>query len=148
MMNKKAQLNMFEAITAIAIIIMAVFFVRSFYGGPSLKVAASSDQLETYGEDILRTLDQPSSNIPDKYHNSLLVKYIVKNESEDFSKFVENLLPGTALYSIYIYNVSGDNLSLWYPTEELPKAGNIVRSTRAFVYKGFLFEVQLEVWYI
>jgi len=147
-MNNKAQLNMFEAITAIAIIIMAVFFVRSFYGAPSLEVAASSEQLETYGDDILRTLDQPNSLIPEKYHGSLLVKYIVNNNSKDFSDFVETLLPATALYSIYIYNVSGDEISLWYPTEELPKSGNIVRSSRAFVYKGFVFEVQLEVWYI
>lgn len=147
-MNQKAQLNMLETVTALAIIILAILFVRAFYGPPSLRVASSSSQLEVLANDILNTLDEKSVAGKARYHDSLLVEYIVTNDTSNFTSFLNQSLPATALYNIYVYNSTANSIYLWYPSKEIPTIGQVVKASRIFVYDGFVYEVELKVWYV
>jgi len=139
---------MFEAVAALSIIFLAILFVASFIGPPSFKVVSSSSQLKVFGDDALRSLDQYNSDGKSIYHNSLLVEYIVTNDTDSFTSFLNQTLPETALYNVYVYSSLTHKTDLWYPSEPIPSVGCVVKSSRVFVYEGFVYEVQLEVWYL
>lgn len=151
-MKDKAQLTMFEAVIAIAIIILAYIFASYFTSPPSIRIAESSSKLEVFVKDILRTLDEYNPNGKPQYHYSLLTEYIISNTSDarkNLTGFLNTTLPSTALYNIYVYAPLTSSTYLWYPEDEPnPAVGTVIKGYRTIVYKGFVYEVQLEVWYV
>jgi len=77
MMSNDAQLQLLEAISAVAILLIAIVFVSQFTSPPSLPSAIPSNQLKILGDEILRDLDQISSG----HGTSLLVDYMMGNSS-------------------------------------------------------------------
>ena len=139
---------MFEAVIALSIILLAIIFYASFVGNPVIKVTSSSSQLKVFGDDILRSLDEYTSEVGGSYHNSFLVQCIIEKDVDALTNRLNQSLPKTALYNIYVYNGVTQQTELWYPETPIPNVENVVKSSRAFVYNGFVYEVQLEVWYV
>jgi len=145
--REAAQMHTLEVIIVSVILFAALFFL---YKLPTPSTTTSYDplnQLKIIGDEILRNLDK---NVTDKaeYHNSTLVEYIFTNNTENFARYCKEFLPSTVLYNIWIYNVSSQKLSLWYPNEEQISISSTVRSHRLIVYHGHVYDVEMEMWYV
>ncbi len=145
-MNCKAQFNVIEAIIAVGIVFAAIYIVSSMVGSPVITTASTTNQLKVLADDILRSLDARNESIPPRYHHSLLVKYIAERDISSLTSIINDTIPPTALYNLYLYNASNRTTTLLYPSNALPPTGNVAKANRMIVYDGYIYEVELEVW--
>lgn len=80
-MNNKAQFHVLEAITAVTIIILAIYFVSQYSQGPTTPYSAPANQLKVLGDEILRTLDLTAG----RSGGSLLYDYVIGSPCLEFN---------------------------------------------------------------
>lgn len=147
-MNRKAQFNVIEAIISVGIVFAAIYLVSSMVGGPVIRTASSTGQLKILAEDILRSLDKKNESVPERYHQSLLVKYIAERDIDHLVDAIDRSLPAISDFNIYLYNASNHSTVLLYPDKAVFPTGDVIKANRIIVYGSYIYEVELEVWTI
>jgi len=145
MKKQNAQVHVIEMISAVILFISVLLFVSSF-PTPPRESNYSITQMKILGDDSLRTLDNlPVDNQTDaeKYHNSTLVEYVAKNDTANFTKFLNLSLPETVSYNIYLRTISERSFIYYMGTP----IGETAVAHRIIVYDGNLYDVELAMWY-
>ena len=145
MKKQNAQAHVIEMASAVILFIGVLLFVSSFSTPPG-EANYSFTQLETLGNDALRTLDNtPTSD--GSYHNSTLVKYVAEQDITHFTDFLNNTIPKGVSYNIYIRNISGRMETEKFPYIMGKPIGDTVLAHRIIVYDGNVYNVELAMWY-
>jgi hypothetical protein len=141
-MDTKGQIHILEVVIVSAMLLLSVLFVVYISAPPSLNVSPSN-QLKILCDEALRTLkDMPTGDL--SYENSMLVKYIITNDTRNFTSFMNSTLPENVFYQVWVYD--GISRKLWYPDEEQEIFGTVVRSHFIIPHNTFIYDVELEVW--
>jgi len=143
-MDDSGQIHMIEVISFAAILFISVFFVHNFDVSNNPDVT-QVESLKELGYGALYSLD----SIDCEGYNSLLAKYIITNNTESFTSYINNsFLPTLITYNIYVLNGTSNELSLWYPNEKKVTTDTVFRCNRIIVHERFIYDVVMEVWYL
>jgi len=141
-MNNRAQLHILEVILVAAMLLLSVVFVVYISAPPSVQVVPSN-QIKILCDEALRVMkDTPTGDR--SYENSMLFKYILTNDTTNFTSFLDDVLPENIFYQVWVYD--GSSRRLWYPDEEQEIFGTVVRSHFIIVNSTYLYDIELEVW--
>lgn len=98
-MDKKAQMQIMEIITAGLVLMSALNFVASL--PPSISTSGhSSDQLHELGQSALATLGTPGTSV---LYSSLLEEYLVTGDLSPMFLFINETLGETRSYNLFVY---------------------------------------------
>jgi len=148
-MDENAQTIIMESIITATILIISLFFVYALTTPPLSTY--SPNQLSVLGDETLRNLDLLYTNY-DIFHNSRLVEYVILNDTKNLTDFLSLNLPDTVAYNLYLYNDSaglGNSILLYRSLVNKPgEETSITKCHRVIVYRGFVYDVVLEMWYL
>ena len=150
--DTSAQMLVLEGVLVAAMIFTTLFFVQGIqttvYEG-----VKEENILTEKGNTALNSLD----NIPAEGYHTRLIKYIVTNDTFNFSYYISSSIFPSVAYKVYVYNVSAmfsnstldvkDYKTLWYELNA-PEVGERTQVHRFFVYDGFLYDLVLDMWYL
>jgi len=141
-MNNRAQIHILEVILVAVMLLLSVLFVVYISAPPSIQVVPSN-QIKILCDEALRVMkDTPTGD--GSYENSMLFKYILTNDTTNFTAFLDDVLPENVFYQVWVYD--GTSRRLWYPDEEQEIFGTVVRSHFIIINETYLYDVELEVW--
>ena len=159
-MNNSAQIHVLEVIIVAGMLLMSLFFVRTFEFTPNIKTTGENE-LELLGDGILENLE----SVPDslEQYPSLLARYIYKKALgyfpyiDEFTDYVNLSLPDGTLYEITRIDITEyskhPERSIKNPliTETLKsapvKVGKEAISSRIVVIDGCVYEVVLTMYF-
>lgn len=142
-MNDCAQFHVLEAVISAGIIFISLFFVYQQVASPIEVGSTSSLELKTLCKDALFTIY--SSSTPNAtYGNSMLIMYVMTNDTEGFSEELQKLLPANVFYNVWIYD--GFNRSIWYPSSPREPFGDSVLVHQVFGYNNRAYSLEVEAW--
>jgi hypothetical protein len=167
--DTNAQMVLLEAVFFTIMVLLSLIMIFNISPPSQSTINRYSNQLKILADDSLRMLDNIPPTISDAlFHNSLLVQYIVLNDTKNITYFLNSSLPSDVGYNLYISN--GENSILWYNGEnfwggklgEVSRANYLVLANYNWVnasdsypskeiipgYKGNEYIVVLEVWNI
>lgn len=104
-MDDKGQMIVLEAIFFAMTIIMSLVFIYQL-SPSSIVTDVYSNDLKIMGDDALRSLynDDLSGNYPAGYPSSKLVHYLISNSYGSMVSDLNNMLPPSVMYNIYLSN--------------------------------------------
>ena len=155
MRKNKAQVHILEVIIVAGMLLMALYFVKSFDFSPR-SVVAKENKLESIGISILEGLE--SIPDPDEEHSSLLARYLSEPDkySYDLSNYTSDNLPIGTLFRITRINVSylHDHVNNPIPSEYIKNIhnsdiwiGEESIASRIVVIDGSVYEIILSMCY-
>jgi hypothetical protein len=150
-MDDEGQTYTIEVVILALLMVASLGFVSQL--APPQKHDFSSDQLKALGDSALRTLDNiPPSTEAELYHNSTLTKYIVTNDTDSLTDYLNETLQNI-FYNVYITN--GVSEKLLFFTGSF--GDNVVTSHRLIIapegvclidgYTSCVYEVKLVMWH-
>ena len=157
-MNNSAQIHVLEVIIVAGMLLMSLFFVRTFEFTPNIKTS-EENELEVLGNSILSNLESVPDNLGQ--YSSLLARYISKNETGklqyiyEFTDYINESIPSGAIYEISLVNIS--DLSV-HPEKSMTlvtitliqatvKIGKEAHCSRIIVIYGSIYEVVLTIFF-
>jgi len=157
-MNNSAQIHVLEVIIVAGMLLMSLYFVRSFEFTPNISTT-QENELKVLGNGILKSIE----GVPDNQGNypSLLARYVsdVSNNEfiDEFKDYVNRSIPEGTLYQISRINITKlsqhpersikDNTITDILTPEIVKVGKEAISSRIVVIDGFVYEVELMMFF-
>jgi hypothetical protein len=153
-MNNSAQIHVLEVIIVAGMLLMSLFFVRTFEFTPNI-TKTEENELEILGNGILTSLE----GIPDdlEQYPNLLARYATTDYKDEFKDYINRSLPYGTMYEILRINISymhkHPEISIMEdpPTKELKsaqvKVGKEARCSRIVVIDGIVFEVVLTIYF-
>ena len=150
--DNHAQFLLFEAILVTGLIFVTLYFVQGF-NTVTYDSTREKNVLFEKGITTLNTLDGYGKS---SEYDSQLVQYLETNDTYNFSVFLFNSVFPCISYRIYIFNISQsllDNVpinktqSLWYKSDT-PEIGKKASVYKIYVYRGYVKEVLVDMWYI
>ena len=137
-----AQIYILEVIAVAVMLLLSTLFVVYISAPPTVNTTPYN-QIKILCDEALRTLkDMPTGDF--SYENSMLFKYILTNDTKNFTDFLEGILPDNVFYQVWVYD--GNERRLWYPDDEQKIFGTVVRSHFIILNDTFIYDVELEVW--
>jgi len=154
-LNSKAQVHILEVVIVAGILLVTLFFINGFDFTPK-SVLVETDTLESRGLSLLSRLE----SIPDieKQYSTQLARYIydsIHGDNESFINYMKNSLPSDMIYSLSVVNISDmskeaksidqSRIEIYNPPVEI---GEKVFCPRVVVIDGFIYELELNIWFI
>lgn len=129
--DKNGQMMVLEAILFSIMLILALIFIYQL-SPPSVSTKTRYlNQLKILSDDAVRTLDQLSSTYDPINIPSLLVEYILLNDTVNASIYFRSVLPYDVGFNIYVGNTN--QTVLWYEGGWGEKTDSVTRSNHIFV---------------
>ena len=148
--NIKAQLHVMDAIVASAIIILSIVFARYVGSTYSVVYPGTAGQIKTLADDTLRILDSRNST---QDTNCTQLEYYLDQRVRfhtlsDFQSSLNESIPLSIYYNVWIYNSSSGETMLWCPSKAGSPFGIVACSHRIVYdkYNDIIYDVILEVW--
>jgi len=119
-MDKKAQMQIMEIITAGLVLLSALNFVASL--PPSISnTGHSSDQLHELGQSALASLGAPGTS---EDYSSQLEEYLVSGDLSPLFEFINKTLDVTRSYNLFVYpnQFNGQPIMLFKSGESIGEA--------------------------
>jgi len=160
-MNNSAQMHVLEVIIVAGMLLMSLYFVKTFEFSPNIKTT-EENELEILGEGILVNLEGVPDNL--EIYPSLLARYVSKDSHNmyypykyELSDYINISLPDGAIYEIsrvdITYYSKHPELSIKHHdiTETViaapVKVGNEARVSRIIVIDAVVYEVVLTMYF-
>jgi len=160
--NNSAQIHVLEVIIVAGMLLMSLYFVRTFEFSPNIKTT-DENELEILSEGILKSLE----GVPDseEHYPSLLARYLTtpyRNDDEtfpykeNFVSYVERSIPEGTLFEILRVNITklkenpdlsirNDHITKYVNKIEV-KVGTEASSSRIVVIDNTIYEVVLTLY--
>lgn len=157
--NNYAQIHVLEVIIVAGMVLMSLYFIRSFEFTPNI-TTNEEKELELLGTGILANLE----GVPDVYgeYNSLLARYVTNQGNyypyeDQFSEYVDMSLPDGTIYEITRVDITEYSAhpekSIKDPgitetiAEASVKVGNEAVASRIVVINGRIYQVVLTMYF-
>jgi len=153
-MNNSAQIHVLEVIIVAGMLLMSLFFVRTFEFTPNI-TKTEENELEILGNGILTSLE----GIPDDLEQfpNLLARYATLKYKDEFKDYINRSLPYGTIYEISLTNITKlsknpdksikDESITDILKEAKVKVGKEARCSRIVVIDGIVFEVVLTIYF-
>ena len=153
-MNNSAQIHVLEVIIVAGMLLMSLFFVRTFEFTPNI-TKTEENELEILGNGILTSLE----GIPDdlEQYPNLLARYSTIKYKDEFKDYINRSLPYGTMYEISLTNITKlsknpdksikDESITDLLKEAKVKVGKEARCSRIVVIDGIVFEVVLTIYF-
>ena len=153
-MNRKnsAQIHVFEVIIVAGLLLVSLYFVKSFDFTPH-SVVSKENKLEIEGINILEHLEGIAD--PTEEYDNLLARFADGKDEDVFTDYINNTLPEGTLYKVQVIDISSMNQNsdtdiASYTTTPIPPRLEIGRETyvkRVVVIDGNIYQVVLGIYY-
>ncbi len=150
-MNNSAQIHVLEVIVVAGMLLMSLYFVRTFEFSPNI-TKTEENELEILGNGILTSLEGVPDNL--EQYPSLLARYSTIDYKDEFKDYVNRSLPYGTMYEISLVDISefskhpensiNDHTTIL--KEALVKVGKEARSSRIIVIDGNIYKVVLTMF--
>jgi len=134
-MDDKGQMMVLEVIFFAVMVLLSLVFIYQL--SPSSIVSNKyTNNLKIIGDDALHSLynDAPTGDFPAGYPSSKLIHYLITNAYGSMISDLNNMLPPTVMYNIYITNITNETINMFWcnsfgnPSEALENIGAVTIS--------------------
>jgi hypothetical protein len=141
-----------EAVLVASMIFVTLYFVQGF-DTVTYESTKEKNILFDKGLSALNSLDGYGESTE---YESMLVRYLENNETSNFSNYIFNSIFPCISYRVYVHNISemllnnvplNNTRDLWYKSNT-PEVGRKSSVYKIYVYKGYVKEVVLDMWYL
>ena len=153
-MNNSAQIHVLEVIVVAGMLLMSLYFVRTFEFSPNI-TTTEENELEILGNGLLTSLEGVPDNLG--LYPNLLARYTTDDYKYEFTDYVNRSIPDGTLYEISLINISEYNKhpeksikddTITDPiVESQVKVGKEARTSRIIVINSYVYEVVLTMYF-